>query len=62
MTLAADTMYKILQWLNAPSSKENFKDATDKKEPGTGTWLLDDGRFIQWKENGKLLWLQGKGK
>ena len=62
ITLATDSRFEILQWLKAPSSKKNFRDARDKKEPGTGNWLLDDDRFIQWKENGKLLWLQGKGK
>ena len=62
ITLAIDPRFKILQWLKAPSSQKNFGDARDKKEPGTGTWFLDDDRFILWREHGKLLWLQGKGK
>ena len=62
ITLATDQRAKIQHWLNAPSVEKNFSDARDKKEPNTGTWLLQDDKFIQWIENGKLLWLQGKGK
>jgi hypothetical protein len=28
---------------------------------GTGIWLLGNPELIEWKNNGGLLWLQGKG-
>jgi hypothetical protein len=29
---------------------------------GTGMWLMQDPRLTDWKANGGLLWLQGKGE
>ncbi|KAF5336208.1 hypothetical protein D9758_017771 [Tetrapyrgos nigripes] len=48
------------KWINAPDSSVNFNAAYDKMTEGTGEWLLNDSRLIQWKESGGLLWLQGK--
>ncbi|KAF5337868.1 hypothetical protein D9758_016135 [Tetrapyrgos nigripes] len=51
---------EIQKWINAPDSSMNFIAAYDKIAEGTGEWLLQDSRFVEWKEKGGLLWLQGK--
>ncbi|KAF5337858.1 hypothetical protein D9758_016153 [Tetrapyrgos nigripes] len=50
----------IQSWIDAPNPSINFNAAYDKMTKGTGEWLLNDSRLIQWKESGGLLWLQGK--
>ncbi|KAF5337879.1 hypothetical protein D9758_016142 [Tetrapyrgos nigripes] len=55
-----NAMDNIKKWINAPDSSFNFNAAYDKMTKGTGEWLLNDSRLIQWKERGGLLWLQGK--
>ncbi|KAF5337853.1 hypothetical protein D9758_016158 [Tetrapyrgos nigripes] len=55
-----NAMNNIKKWINAPDSSINFNAAYDKMTKGTGEWLLNDSRLIQWKESGGLLWLQGK--
>ncbi|KAF5337851.1 hypothetical protein D9758_016129 [Tetrapyrgos nigripes] len=55
-----NAMDNIKKWINAPDSSVNFNAAYDKMTEGTGEWLLNDSRLIQWKESGGLLWLQGK--
>ncbi|KAF5348194.1 hypothetical protein D9758_014660 [Tetrapyrgos nigripes] len=55
-----NAMNNIKKWINAPDSSINFIAAYDKITEGTGEWLLEDSRFIEWKEKGGLLWLQGK--
>ena len=52
---------KIWKWINPPDSSQNFVEAANKITEGTGIWFVQDARFIQWKDNGHLLWLQGKG-
>ncbi|KAF5336202.1 hypothetical protein D9758_017778 [Tetrapyrgos nigripes] len=51
---------EIQKWINAPDSSMNFIAAYDKIAEGTGEWLLQDSRFVEWKGKGGLLWLQGK--
>ncbi|KAF5323183.1 hypothetical protein D9758_018060 [Tetrapyrgos nigripes] len=51
---------KIQKWIGAPNPSINFNAAYDKMTKGTGVWLLEDSRFNEWKDEGGLLWLQGK--
>ncbi|KAF5342987.1 hypothetical protein D9758_013664 [Tetrapyrgos nigripes] len=51
---------KIQEWIDAPNPSVNFNAAYNKITEGTGVWLLEDSRFNEWKNNGSLLWLQGK--
>ncbi|KAF5347390.1 hypothetical protein D9758_011303 [Tetrapyrgos nigripes] len=50
----------IQSWINAPNPSSNFIAAYDKITEGTGEWLLKDSKFVEWKQKGGLLWLQGK--
>ncbi|KAF5333762.1 hypothetical protein D9758_016589 [Tetrapyrgos nigripes] len=51
---------KATEWITAPDPLENFNTAYLKIVENTGTWLLEDRSFQNWKNNGNLLWLQGK--
>ncbi|KAF5353613.1 hypothetical protein D9758_013762 [Tetrapyrgos nigripes] len=51
---------KGTEWITAPDPLENFRIAYLKIVENTGAWLLEDESFQKWKNNGELLWLQGK--
>jgi hypothetical protein len=53
---------ECIKWINAPDPSVNFNAAYEKMTEGTGMWLMQDPRLIDWKANGGLLWLQGKGE
>ncbi|KAF5335644.1 hypothetical protein D9758_017769 [Tetrapyrgos nigripes] len=55
-----DNRSKIQEWIDAPNPSINFNAAYNKMTKGTGVWLLEDSRFNEWKDEGGLLWLQGK--
>ena len=55
-------MKNIRDWLKAPDCSVNFKTAKNKKMKGTGMWITEHPKFIQWKNAGGLLWIQGKGE
>jgi len=50
-----------LKWLKAPDTFTNFNIAHNDTTEGTGTWLLDSKAFNEWRVNGSLFWLKGKG-
>ncbi|KIK69323.1 hypothetical protein GYMLUDRAFT_35400 [Collybiopsis luxurians FD-317 M1] len=50
----------IRKWLNAADPSNNFNSAIEKKTPGTGEWILEDETYLEWKDNGGRLWIQGK--
>jgi hypothetical protein len=52
---------ECIKWINAPDTSVNYNAAYEKITEGTGMWLMQDPRFTDWKANGGLLWLQGKG-
>ena len=47
-------------WLNAPDATVDHNTTCRKKQPGSGTWLFKDPRFLNWEIRGNsLLWLKG---
>ncbi|THU93972.1 hypothetical protein K435DRAFT_799243 [Dendrothele bispora CBS 962.96] len=50
----------IRKWIGAPDPSTNFVAARNKMTEGTGLWLVNDGNFEEWKNQGGLFWLQGK--
>ncbi|KAE9388184.1 hypothetical protein BT96DRAFT_947807 [Gymnopus androsaceus JB14] len=52
---------KIGDWLKAPECSTNFNAAANKKTAGTGMWIIKHPKYIEWNNNGGLLWIQGKG-
>ncbi|KAF8850847.1 hypothetical protein BDZ45DRAFT_538316, partial [Acephala macrosclerotiorum] len=51
---------QIFRWLSPVDQSVNHQQACEQRLPGTGHWLLEDQRFVQWKESpGSLLWLHG---
>ncbi|KAE9386152.1 hypothetical protein BT96DRAFT_549491 [Gymnopus androsaceus JB14] len=63
MRVTVDNAVKnIRDWLKAPDCFVNFKTAKNKKMKGTGMWITEHPKFIQWKNTGGLLWIQGKGE
>ncbi|KAE9392297.1 hypothetical protein BT96DRAFT_944734 [Gymnopus androsaceus JB14] len=57
-----DPIQKIRDWLKAPDCSTNFDTAANKKTAGTGSWIIEHPKYIKWKNNGGLLWIQGKGE
>ncbi|KAE9384831.1 hypothetical protein BT96DRAFT_982206 [Gymnopus androsaceus JB14] len=55
-------LQKIRDWLQAPDCSTNLNTAANKKTAGTGKWIVEHPKYIEWKNNGGLLWIQGKGK
>ena len=47
-------------WLNAPDATIDHNAACSKKHPGTGSWLIEDARFLKWFiGEDSILWLNG---
>jgi hypothetical protein len=53
---------KCIKWINAPDPSVNFNAAYERITKGTGMWFMQNSKLSDWKANGDLLWLQGKGK
>ncbi|KAK1545907.1 pfs domain-containing protein [Colletotrichum paranaense] len=49
----------ILAWLKPPDVWKNLRNALQKRQPGTGEWLLKASEFEHWKGNPGTLWLSG---
>lgn len=50
----------LSNWLKAPDNEINHYAAFSKKHSGTGTWLIEDTRFVSWlSEENPCLWLTG---
>ena len=62
--LIANQLHRdIHEWLNAPSPSYNHNNACQKRTPGTGAWLMQDDRYLKWKdadERSPILWLHGR--
>lgn len=56
----SDWPAKLSTWIDAPDPSTNYAAACKRRQPGTGMWLLQDQRFIDWKSSpGSRLWLYG---
>ncbi|KAE9386628.1 hypothetical protein BT96DRAFT_514606 [Gymnopus androsaceus JB14] len=58
--IAHDQVKKIRDWLKAPNCSINYDTAANKKTAGTGSWIIEHPKYIEWDNNGGLLWIQGK--
>ncbi|KAJ3879246.1 hypothetical protein F5051DRAFT_403653 [Lentinula edodes] len=54
-----DDSHKIHKWLNAPDCSTNFATAVNNKCSGTGQWILELGKYKEWRSNPGILWIQG---
>ncbi|KAJ3967390.1 ankyrin repeat-containing domain protein, partial [Lentinula raphanica] len=52
---------KLQDWLAAPDCSTNYTTALNNKVTGTGQWIFKDLTYLKWKEEGSILWIQGKG-
>jgi Cdc6-like AAA superfamily ATPase len=51
---------RIVRWLAAPDSSVDYTHALRLKTKNTGTWLIQDEKYKDWKSNsGSLLWVYG---
>lgn len=56
-----DQFLKIMSWVDAPDQSPHHAAACQKREPGTGQWLLDSDTYKTWKTSSSgHLWLHGK--
>ena len=55
---------EVHQWLGALDYHARHQDALDRQHPGTGKWLLANGKFQNWympnRCSDPLLWLSGQ--
>ncbi|KAF7970476.1 hypothetical protein HWV62_23831, partial [Athelia sp. TMB] len=55
-----DSEEKIEKWISAPDTSLNYKTAREKHQQGTGSWLVEEFAFKEWKElPDSILWLHG---
>ena len=51
---------KLSTWLDVPDPSSNYATALKKRQEGTGSWLLEDKRFLKWASApGSSLWVHG---
>ena len=55
---------QILEWLSSDDNEETHEGHYEKWCENTGQWLLDDHRFISWRDKtqSSLLWCHGARK
>ena len=55
---------KILRWLSLDDFEGTYEKYFEKRFKNTGQWLLDDPRFIDWRDGtqSSLLWCYGARK
>ncbi|KAI0258426.1 hypothetical protein BC834DRAFT_66989 [Gloeopeniophorella convolvens] len=59
--LAADmNKQRLREWLSPPDPSMNHNDTRRRHHEGTSTWLVNSKNFLEWKEQGSLLWISGK--
>ncbi|KAJ3818676.1 hypothetical protein F5880DRAFT_1510769 [Lentinula raphanica] len=59
--LSTEEEKKLQDWLAAPDCSTNYTTALNNKVTGTGQWIFKDLTYLKWKEEGSILWIQGKG-
>jgi hypothetical protein len=48
-----------LAWLKAPDVWRNLRGAIEKRQPGTGEWLISSTEFQTWLASPQFLWVTG---
>lgn len=48
-----------LAWLRAPDVWRNLRSAIEKRQPGTGEWLISSPEFLTWIASPQFLWVTG---
>ncbi|KAJ6179439.1 hypothetical protein N7519_009900 [Penicillium mononematosum] len=51
----------LLEWVSDIQYGRHHDEIEERREPGTGDWLVQDGRFREWMDSplSSTLWLQG---
>jgi ankyrin repeat domain-containing protein 50 len=58
--LSGEQGERIVKWLAAPDSLVDYTHALRLKTKNTGTWLIQDEKYKNWKRNsGSFLWVYG---
>lgn len=50
---------RIIKWLAAPDSSVDYTHALRLKTKNTGTWLIQDEKYKNWKRSSGSLWVYG---
>ncbi|KAJ3816763.1 hypothetical protein F5880DRAFT_1512366, partial [Lentinula raphanica] len=58
--LSTEEESKLREWLSAPDCSTNYTTALSKRVAGTCQWIFEDPTYLKWKEEGSILWIQGK--
>lgn len=60
ISLLGEQGERIVKWLAAPDSSVDYTHALRLKTKSTGSWLIQDERYKQWKRNSRSsLWVHG---
>ncbi len=67
MTYSASSAYDpldtkvqvMLDWLNATDQSPRFKSAIEKRHDSTGSWLLAQDVYINWRSAPGSFWVHG---
>ena len=60
-TLKSVKQSSILQWISSIPYEDNHKTASQGRTEGTGQWLLQHQRYLEWRKSSAsmILWLHG---
>ncbi|KAJ6514666.1 hypothetical protein DFH09DRAFT_1431650 [Mycena vulgaris] len=50
---------RLEKWLGSPDMKKKLLSTLQLRKEGTGRWLLESEKFIQWQDNPGSLWIRG---
>ncbi|KAJ7704827.1 ankyrin repeat-containing domain protein [Mycena rosella] len=50
---------KLREWLSTPDMRQKQLDTQNLRQEGTGLWLLNGDKFIEWQDNPGALWICG---
>src|SRR6266487_3475108 len=60
LRIADERTSRVIEWYSVVDPSSNHVAAREKREPTTGTWLLESAEFVAWRNApNSFLWLCG---
>src|SRR5205809_5295115 len=60
LRIADESTSRVIEWYSVVDPSSNHVAARGKREPTTGTWLLESAEFVAWRNApNSFLWLCG---
>jgi hypothetical protein len=62
LNIEAKKRIDVLNWLSSMDSKSKHNEIKSKRVKGSGKWLLESEKFVNWlKESSSMLYCKGPG-